>query len=123
MASSLSKKLIYYYATCPDTFAPSHVALATREARAVAFKAEQQKNRKYSHLCTTHYFSSFAVETSGIFGPEALSLVSDIGRLIRAETGEPKSYQFLLQGIAVAVQRGNAASIRGTVHVVDDVFI
>ncbi len=40
-----------------------------------------------------------------------------------AETGEPKSYQFLLQGIAVAVQRGNAASIRGTAHVVDDVFI
>ena len=77
----------------------------------------------YSHLCTTHYFSPFAVETSGVFGPEALSLVSDIGRLIQAETGEPKSYQFLLQGIAVAVQRGNAASIRGTAHVVDDVFI
>ena len=80
-----------------DTFAPSHVALAAREACAVAFKAEQQNNRKYSHLCTTHYFSSFAVETSGVFGPEALSLVSDIGRLIRAETGEPKSKQLLLQ--------------------------
>ena len=75
------------------------------------------------HLCTTHYFSPSAVETSGAFGPEALSLLSDIGRLIQAETGEPKSYQFLLHGIAVAVQRGNAASIRGTARVVDDVFI
>ena len=110
-------RILVWDATCPDTFAPSHVALAAREVCAVAFKAEQQKNRKYSHLCTTHYFSPFAVETSGVFGPEVLSLVSDIGRLIQAETGEPKSYQFLLQGIAVAVQRGNAASIRGTAHV------
>ena len=86
-------------------------------------KAEKQKSQKYSHLCTTYYFSPFAVETSGAFGPEALSLLSDIGRLIQAETGEPKSYQFLLQGITVAVQRGNAASIRGTARVVDDVFI
>ena len=69
-----------------------------------------------------HYFLPFAVETSNAFGPEALSLLSDIGRLIQAETGEPKSYQFLLQGIAVAV-RGNAASIRGTARVVNDVFI
>ena len=116
-------RILVWDAMCPDTFAPSHVALAAREACAVAFKAEQQNNRKYSHLCTTHYFSPFAVKTSGAFGPEALSLVSDIGRLIRAETGEPKSNQLLLQGIAVAVQRGNAASIRGTAHVVDNVFI
>ena len=116
-------RILVWDATCPDTFAPSHVALAAREACAVAIKAEKQKSQKYSHLCTTHYFSPFAVETSGAFGPEALSLLSDIGRLIQAETGEPKSYQFLLQGIAVAVQRGNAASIRGTARVVDDVFI
>ena len=63
----------------PRHLAPSHVALAAREACAVAVKAEQQKSRKYCYLCTTHYFSPFAVETSGALGPEALSLLSDIG--------------------------------------------
>ena len=72
------------------TFAPSHVALAAREACAVAIEAEQQKRRKYSHLCTTHHCSPFAVDTSGAFGPEALALLSDIGWLIRAEAEEPK---------------------------------
>ena len=83
----------------------------------------KQSSRRIKRTLTSHYFSPFAVETSGVFGPEALSLVSDIGRLIRAETGEPKFCQFLLQGITVAVQRGNAASIRGTAHVVDDASI
>ena len=30
-------------ATCPDTYAPSHLALAAREAGAVAIQAEQRK--------------------------------------------------------------------------------
>ena len=64
----------------------------------------------------------FAVETSGVFGPEALSLLEDIGRRIRAGTGEPRSLQFLLQGVSVAIQRGNAASVLGTAHVIDNVF-
>ena len=46
----------------------------------------------------------FAIETSGVFGPEALSFLRELGRRIKAETGEPRSLQFLLQGIAVAVQ-------------------
>ena len=109
-------------ATCPDTYAPSHLALAAREAGAVANQAEQQKTEKYAHLSASHHFVPFAVETSGVFGPEALSLLEDIGRRIRAETGEPRSFQFLLQGVSVAIQRGNAASVLGTAHVIDNVF-
>ena len=109
-------------ATCPDTYAPSHLALAAREAGAVANQAEQQKTEKYAHLSASHLFVPFAVETSGVFGPEALSLLEDIGRRIRAETGEPRSFQFLLQGVSVAIQRGNAASVLGTAHVIDNVF-
>ena len=35
-------------------------------------------------------------------------------------TGEPQSYQFLIQRVAVAVQRGNAASILGSVMARDN---
>ena len=65
---------------------------------------------KYALLCTSHHFVLIAIETSGVFGPEAASFFGELGRQIRAETGEPRSLQFLLQGIAVAVQQGNAAA-------------
>ena len=52
----------------------------------------------------SHHFVPFAIETSGVFGYEAVSLLEDIGRQIRAETGEPQSFQFFLQGVSVAIQ-------------------
>ena len=110
-------------ATCADTYAPSHVALAARKAGAVAEQAEKWKTEKYAHLSVSHHFVPFAVETSGVFRSEALSLLDDIGRQIRAETGEPQSLQFLLQVISVAIQQGNAASVSGTAHVIDNIFI
>ena len=61
--------------------------------------------------------------TSGVFGPEALSFLRELGRRIKAETGEPRSLQFLLQGIAVAVQRGNTAAVLGTAPPTDIVYI
>ena len=65
-------------ATCPDTYAPSHLALAAREAGAVAIQAEQRKTEKYAHLSASHHFVPFTIETSGVFEPEALSLLEDI---------------------------------------------
>ena len=47
----------------------------------------------------------------------------DQGHRIRAETGEPLSLQFLMQGIAMAVQQGNAAAVRGTSPPTDNGFI
>ena len=52
-----------------------------------------------------------------------MAFIKELGRRIRTETGEPRSLQFLLQGIAVAVQRGNAAAVRGTSPPSDNVFI
>ena len=67
-------------ATCPDTYTPSHLALAAREAGAVANQAEQRKTEKYAHLRVSHHFVPFAIETSEVLGSEALSLLEDIGR-------------------------------------------
>ena len=46
-------------------------------------------------------------------GPRSLDLVREVGRRIAMETGEPRSTDFLLQRLSVAVQRGNCASVLG----------
>ena len=46
-------------------------------------------------------------------GPRSLELVREVGRRIALETGEPRSADFLLQRLSVAVQRGNCASVLG----------
>ena len=58
--------------TCLDTFAPSHIATATREAGAVAAVAEEKKRSKYRDLARTHHVALFTIETSGAFSPDAL---------------------------------------------------
>ena len=67
-------------ATCPNTYAPSHLALAARETGAVANQAEQRKTEKYAHLRVSHHFVPFDIETSEVLRSEALSLLEDIGR-------------------------------------------
>ena len=66
-----------------------------------------------------------AVETFGAWGSQGLKLIKEIGRKICDITGEKRSTFFLLQNILMAIQRGNAACIIGTVPVsegLDEVF-
>ena len=84
--------------------------------------AKDSKDRKYAHLRASNQFVPFAIETSGVFESEVLSLLEDISSQIRAETGEPRSFKFLLQGVSTAIQRGNVASVLGTAHVIGNVL-
>ena len=56
----------------------------------------------------------FLVETSGVLGEAAVDFTRDLGRRLCKATGEPRSREFLFQRISVAVQRGNAAAVLGT---------
>jgi hypothetical protein len=47
---------------------------------------------------------------------EAMQFLRDVGRRVAAETGKPRSLQFLLQRVSVAVQRDNATYVIGTVR-------
>ena len=102
--------------TCPDTFAPSHVMLATSEAGAVADQAEVRK-MKYANLQSSHLFVPVAIETAGVFGQEALAFLQELGHRLWVKTGESLSHHHLLQRIAVAMQRGNTATVLGTMTV------
>jgi hypothetical protein len=45
---------------------------------------------------------------------EAIDFINVIGNRLIAESGDSKSKKFLFERISLAIQRGNAASIRGT---------
>ena len=109
-----SGRLLVWDATCPDTFAPSHLPSATREAGAVAAQAERSKQEKYAALNQCHIFTPVAIETAGPFGPETFSFLRDLGCRLKQVTGETKSFSYLRQRLSVAVQRGNAAAVMGT---------
>ena len=56
-----------------------------------------------------------AVETFGAWGPEGANFIKNLDQKIQSLSGEKKSTFYLFQSISMAVQRGNAASILGTV--------
>ena len=85
-------RVLVWDVTCPDTFAPSHVMLATSEAGA-------------------------AIETAGAFGQETLTFLQELGHRLQVKTGEPLLHHHLLHRIVVAMQRGNTAAVLGAMTV------
>jgi hypothetical protein len=59
-------------------------------------------------------FKGLAFETLGPWCKETIDFISVIGNRLIAESGDSKSKKFLFERISFAIQRGNAASIRGT---------
>ena len=53
--------------------------MAVQAAGSVAVKAESLKEEKHSDLSYTHEFAPVAVESSGIFWPESLTFVKELG--------------------------------------------
>ena len=48
-------------------------------------------------------------------GPSAIVIAIDLGSLIASTSGDPRSTFFFRQRLDIAVQRGNAVAVRGTV--------
>ena len=86
--------------TVPDTFPATHLAT--------------NKMMKYELLTQTHTFTPLAVETTGAFNTKASKFLQDIGRRCTEATGDIKETAYIFQQVSVAIQRGNALSIRGT---------
>ena len=108
-------KILVRNATCLDTLAPSHLDITVREPRAVVAAAEHRKQAKYSHVEATHHFNPLAVESLGVLGHEARAFLRDLARRLTSATNDQQSHQFLLQRVAVSIQRGNAAAVLGTI--------
>ena len=100
--------------TCTDTYAPSNLLTTSSRSGAAAELAEKSKKAKYAFLEGRYFFVPIAVETSGVWGKDGMKFVKDVGQRLQIVSGEPRSKAFLVQRISIAVQKGNVASILGT---------
>ena len=112
-------KCLAWDASIPDTLAPSHLSSTSCQAGAAADQAATSKVHKYGSLINTYHFVPVVIETLGVWNTEGLALMRDIGRRTSRITSDPRETSFLLQRLSVAVQRGNATSVRGSLPTVD----
>ena len=80
-------------AACPDTYIYSFTSGPCYQGGWCS--CERSRAAKDRKVCPPQGYPPlvpFAIETLGVFGPEALSLLEDLGRRIRAETGEPRFF-------------------------------
>ena len=105
--------------TCPDTLAPSHLPRSSTAAGSAAVEAESKKQTKYIELSKSgdYAFAPIAIETLGAWGPSALQITDEIGGRIAKCTGDIRSTAFLRQRLDIAIQKGNAAAVHGTMAV------
>ena len=107
-------------ATIVDTLAASHLTGTSIQAGAAAEAASATKSRKYECLSNTHIFVPVAFETLGPVCSEGASLIASIGFRLSSKSGDPRETQFLFQRLSIAIQRGNAASVRATLGSIPD---
>lgn len=108
------KPLVWDF-TGVDTLCKSYVKSTSKRRGAAANTREARKKSKYSSLEDRFCFVPIAIETMGSWGKEGRKLAEDIGKKLIESTGEIRAKSFLYQRISIAIQRGNAASILGTI--------
>jgi hypothetical protein len=102
--------------TCPDTLAASYLDKAVTGPGVVATDAETRKRHKYSTVDdSTYIFQPIAIETLGAFGNSAMEFFNDLGHRMKTVCQDTRARMFLMQRLSVAMQRGNAACILGTI--------
>jgi hypothetical protein len=93
--------------TCVDTLAATHLDGCSRKSGSAALSAEKLKHGKYCTIKENHNF--------GPWSPDAKELFKDISKLLLEKSGVSESLSYFQQRISIAIQRGNAASVLGTV--------
>ena len=101
--------------TVADTVCQSYVTQCSINPCAAAVIRENQKTSKYKNLAEDYHFIPIGIESFGSWGPEGHKLIRSIGKKVIEATGEKRSTSFLFQRISMAIQRGNASCVLGTV--------
>ncbi|XP_063359880.1 uncharacterized protein LOC134658517 [Cydia amplana] len=102
-------------ATCVDTLAPSHVEGSARKPGTAADQAQTLKRRKYAFLTDRYDFAALAIETLGPWSTDTKQLIKEVSVRLIGVSGDHRAGSFLAQSLSLAVQRGNAASILGSI--------
>ena len=86
----------------------------SKEAGKAAELAEERKLAHYDELSAQYIITPVANETLGSWGSRSLKFIQELGQRICEATGEKRSTSYLFQSLSIATQRGNIASIRGS---------
>ena len=108
-------KNLIWDVTVADTVCQSYINQSSKIAGAAADYREDLKTQKYSELAEKYWFVPVAIESMGSWGTTGHKLVKEIGKKVMQATGETRSTEFLFQAISIALQRGNASCVIGTV--------
>ncbi len=109
-----SGRCLVWDSTCSDTLASSYIGSSSKTPGSVAEIAANKKRMKYREISESYHFLPFAVETMGPWCQEGKDFIDSLGKILAAVTGEPRSKLFLTQRISIAIQKGNAACVMGT---------
>jgi hypothetical protein len=109
-----SGRCLTWDVTVIDTFADSYLAQTSTVQGSASEIAAERKNDKYKTLQHTYEFCPLALETLGPVNTLGREFLSDLGRRLTEVTGDFRETIFLRQRISIAIQRCNAAAIRGT---------
>ena len=112
---SQGKCLVWDF-TCCDTVARSHVQRCAQEAGSAANAAEERKLSHYSDLSSSYFFAPVAVETYGSVGTVSSNFIKDLSKRLIVATGDNKSGSYFRQRLSIAIQRGNALAVMGTME-------
>ena len=88
---------------------------------AAADAAETRKQRKYEALEDRFIVQPIGFETMGSWGAGAKAFLTDVGHRVKQATGNQRAMEFLRQRVSIEIQRGNAASVMGTVDNAKDI--
>ena len=77
-------------------------------------KTNLQKIENYRALENRYVLFPVAAETMGPIDEGSLELLREIGRRLTEISGEPRESQFIFQRFSIILQRGNAASFKGS---------
>ena len=98
-----------------DSVAPSYVAQSAQVVGSAATAAEERKSVKYAGQLPIEYeFVPLGFETLGSMGASAKAFLADLGKRLIEASGDKRASSFLLQRLSLAIVRGNAASILGS---------
>jgi len=100
-----------------------HVTACSDGAGSAAANGEIRKCHEYQDIICGVDFVPVAIETSGAWGKRAIGLIKEIGCRKAAITYDNRATSLLPQRLSIAVQRGNATCVLGTLskaRVVDE---
>ena len=108
-------KYLAWDVTCNDTLATAYVRITSVTAGGLASWSEDRKLEHYENLGDRYIMTPIAIETMGSWGQMGLEFIKELGARLIKVNKDSRSTSYLFQALSMITQKGNAASILGTI--------